>query len=430
VSRAFAVAYAALVLAPSAFAASFTAVPSLGISGLAGAPLAAAAPAALPLMPSVLPSAMMTAPALSAPTMIAPAPAPTAAPTAAPAAMIPTAALAPAARLSAAMDGPGAPNEQAKPAADAPKSAESETASSGVMFDGTATTPAAVPVEPAAPAKAARPKRVKYPLGAGLKTADSADDAWLAEVVATMGRTKTGRRVLRDIAELAVKRGNPTLVVIKAIGNNGEFRYDSDLLVMDVGHRRRAAEQTAPIMAHELQHVLQRSMGIPADAQELEIESYTVENRVWSELGVEPAAGTFARSARRRIMRDADKFIAWLNGQYKQNRPLHGGTMTAYVDWLKEKQPKMEKRFARAEKDLARAKRVAEKMRAEGKPEDAIKSFVQDDVEPVERRLRNMGYEKKWIEHDLAALSTPEGQKSFRDYSRGVIRRARALSRS
>jgi len=424
VSRAFAVAFAALVLSPTAFAASLAVVPSIAVSGVAGAPMAAAVSALLPLTASALPTAAASTLSLAAPSLAAAAPAaPSAAPAALPAMSAP--ALAPAAR-AAAMEGPKGPEEREAGAAQAPKGAEADAAGAGALFDGGA----AAPTAEAGPAKRARAPRIRYPLGAGLRAANSEDEPWLADVVATLARTRTGRRVLRDIAALEAERGHPTLVLIKAISNNGEFRYDSDLLVMDAGHRKRAPEQVAPIFAHELQHVLQRAMGLPADAQELEIESYTVENRVWSELGVEPETRSFARQVRRRITKDAEEFIAWLNGEYKNNRPLHGGTMDDYVNWLKEKEPKLAKRFARAEKDLARARRVVDAMRAEGKPESAITAFVQDDVEPVERRLRNLAYEKKWIEQDLAALSTPEGRKRFRDYSRGVIRRARALSRS
>ena len=103
--------------------------------------------------------------------------------------------------------------------------------------------------------------------------------------------------------------------------------------------------------------------------------------------------------------------------------------MDAYVAWLGEQRPKMDKRIARAEMKLAAAQRVVAKMRAEGKPEAFVRSFVQDDVEPVERLLRDLAVERAWNERDLARLSTEAGRRIFRDFSRGVIRRARSLSR-
>jgi hypothetical protein len=403
VTRAFAAFAAACLVVPAASAASFVRAPLDAPAGLVAAPpavTAAVRPAALP--PSLVP--------LSAPT--AAAPAALAAPELAPPALpVPAAAPALAARAPAAMDGAPESGEGAK--ASAPGSGEAESVAAGARFDG-----------------AAAPRREKIELGAGLRVADPAHAAWLAELNEALARSKTGRRVLRDIARLERTRGNPTLVVVKPIGNNGEFRYDSDLLVMDAAHLKRPAEQTAPIFAHELQHVLQRALGLPADALELEVESYTVENRVWSELGVRPARGSFALMARRRLLKDADGFLVWLSEQYKDNRVLHGETTESYAGWLRKKRTGVGRRIARAEKELEKARRVAAAMRAEGKPEAAVRSFVQDDVEPVERRIRDSLVEKNWIERDLGILSTAEGRRRFRAYSRGVIRRARALSRS
>lgn len=433
-SRAHAVAFAACLAAPSAFAASLARVPAIGSIGVPMAPAALAVSAPAPLAATLLPTTMAiplaALPALPAPAVsmgAAPVAAANAMAAAAPAVAAP--ALKPAPR--AAADGKEGPEFKAP--ADQPKTEEGESAASGKLFDGAkpeALAPVAAPAAAPEPAPAAKPKRVRRELGAGLKAADPADEEWLAAVVKTLGTTKTGRRILSDIAELREKRGNPTIVVVKAIGNNGEFRYDSDLLVMDATHRRRDPEQTAPIMAHELQHVLQRALDLPVDALELEIESYTEESKVWTELGIEPKSQSFARQARGKLRTDPDAFFTWLNEQYKNNHALHGGSMAGYVKWLEDKKPALAKRVRKAEKDLERAKRVLESMRAEGKSEAAILSFLQDDVEPVERRLRNLAVEKAWGERDLGLLSTPEGRARFRSYSRGVIRRARALSRS
>lgn len=419
-TRPFAVALAVCVAAPAASAAVLARA-TLGPSAMGfSAPAAAAAGAILPLAasPAALSPLTFSSPA-AAPSAVAPsvsAPLPLLAPAAAPALTAPRA---------AATDGPKAP-EAPDGAASAPKSAEEEAARESVRFDGSAAAPAPeVPVEPAV-----RPAPEKFELGAGLRVADPAHEPWLIELVSALARSKTGRRVLRDIARLERERGNPTMVVVKAIGNNGEFRYDSDLLVMDAAHLKRPAEQVAPIFAHELQHVLQRAMRLPVDALELEIESYTVENRVWSELGVKPKRDSFAILARRRLLKDTDEFVKWLGNEYKDNRVLHGTTMDSYAEWLRKRRTGVLRRIKRAEKELEKARGVAAVMRAEGKPEAAVRSFEQDDIEPVERRIRDALVEKGWTERDLKILSTEEGRRRFRDYSRGVIRRARSLSRS
>ncbi|MDD5301869.1 MAG: hypothetical protein PHS14_02085 [Elusimicrobia bacterium] len=303
----------------------------------------------------------------------------------------------------------------------------SEPPALSALYDGSRALPSAssVPgVEPPAPA-ALRPA----PLGSGLRVARVEHEPWLSSVVALLAGTRTGRRVLRDIDRLAASRGVPVLLDVKPIGNNGEFRYDSGLLVMDSGHLRRDPLQSAPILAHELQHVLQRSVNLPADALELEIESYTVESRVWSELGVEPEAGSFAREARRRIMKDAPAFVKWLGREYKRNIPLYGFTVGAYVARLQKNLAAAELAESRTLRKRAAVERVLASMRANGMSEDAIAAHRREDLEPLERSLRDGVVNRAWIEHDLLELSGPAARARFRAYARGVIRRARALSR-
>jgi hypothetical protein len=303
-------------------------------------------------------------------------------------------------------------------------SSENEAANAGARFDGTAASPSVAPVTPppASDAPAA-------PLGSGLRMARSEHEPWLNAVVGLLSGTRTGRRVLRDIDHLAAVRGVPVMLDVKAIGNNGEFRYDSDLLVMDSGHLKRDPLQSAPILAHELQHVLQRAMELPADALELEIESYTVESRVWSELGVEPEAGSFARLARARLLKDAPGFVKWLGEQYKTNIALYGSTMDKYVARLQRNLKTALHTEAKTRRKIKVVERVMASMSANGMSEDAIAAHRREDLEPLERSLRDGAVNRGWIERDLARLSEPVIQERFRAYSRGVMRRARSLSR-
>ncbi len=281
--------------------------------------------------------------------------------------------------------------------------------------------PAAIPA-PAAPAVPAAP------LGSGLKMAKEEHEKWLGSVVGLLSGTRTGRRVLRDIDAMAARGGRPVLLDVKAIANNGEFRYDSDLLVMDAGHLKRDPRQSAPILAHELQHVLQRAKNIPTDALELEIESYTVENRVWSELGVEPEPGSFARQVRRRLTKDLRGFVNWLGNEYKQNIPLYGSSLDAYVARLGKKLAAAERSAAATRRKRAAVERVLRSMRDNGMSEAAVEAHRQEDWEPLDRSLRDGAANRGWIERDLRLLAEPEGRERFRAYVRGVIRRARALS--
>lgn len=371
-------------------------VPSLGSRALSLTPSSLTAST---LVPSLVPAAVL--PAITPSVAVQPA-------------AVTAVALIP---IAAAVGDPASqtPSEPAR------EPSESAAANAGALFDGTAAAPQAeTPAPPvAAPA----------PLGSGLRMARVEHEEWLAAVVGLLSGTRTGRRVLRDIDALAARRGTHILLDVKAIGNNGEFRYDSDLLVMDSGHLKRDPLQSAPILAHELQHVLQRAMELPADSLELEIESYTVESRVWSELGIEPEKGSFARMARQRLLKDAPGFVKWLGEQYKNNIALYGTTMDEYVARLEKNLARAKRAEAQTRRKMAAIERVMESMRANGMSEETIAAHRREDLEPLERSLRDNLVNRAWTERDLLRLKDPAIQAAFRAYARGVMRRARSLSR-
>jgi hypothetical protein len=298
------------------------------------------------------------------------------------------------------------------------------------LFDGARSAPSlADNVVAASVAEAVAPAPLRAPIGSGLRMARAEHDVWLVSVVDLLRVSRTGRRVLHDIDALAFRRGRPTLLDVKRIGNNGEFRYNSDMLIMDFGHLQRDPFQSAPILAHELQHVLQRALERPIDALEIEIESYTIESRVWNELAVEPEAGTFAREARKRLLKGVPGFVKWLSEQYKDNIPLYDSTMDEYVARLEKNLVKAGKVEARTRKEIRALERVLASMKKNGMPEAAIAAHRREDMEPLERSLRDGAVNRGWIERDLLRLKEPELRAGFRAYARGVIRRARALSR-
>lgn len=308
---------------------------------------------------------------------------------------------------------PAAQNAPVPTPEPAPPAAEQQSAEAARRFDGTLPVPAGEPVlvGPVESWRAAKP-----------------DDAqWVGSVMDALRASRTGRRVLGDLEALARGRGRPVIVDVAKISNNAEVRYDSGLLVMDRNHRRKDPALAAPIMAHELQHVLQKAQGLPVDALELEIESYTVEARVWDELGLVPAPRSFARMAKTRLQRDPDAFFAWLGEQYSKNRILHGGTMESYVTWLELQREKSRKKLKRYRRRIAEAERVLQTMAEAKVPAKQIDAHRHDELLPAQAGLRGEELALAWIERDLARLASEEGREAFRAYSRGVIRRARAM---
>ena len=298
---------------------------------------------------------------------------------------------------------------------------ERERVLAAARFDGSVVNPLA----PYAPGFVAPEKA--HP-GWSVRAVKDEDSEWLAGVIAALRESRTGRRVLKEIDEMSAQRARPVLVDVTRISNNAEVRYDSGLLVMDKNHRKKPVRLAAPIMAHELQHVLQKAgEDIPVDSLEMEIESYTVEARVWNELALKPPPNSFARNAKNRLEKDPDAFFAWLGIQYKKNPILHGSNVDAYVLWLEGEKAKSLKKIAAVGKRIRSIERVLERMRAAGVPESQYEAHRHDELIPAQSTLRDYQLNLAWQERDLRLLSTAEGRKRFRDYSRGVIRRARAM---
>lgn len=305
-------------------------------------------------------------------------------------------------------------------AAASERAPESAAVDASARFDGAL----ARPETPAAVVQAPAPD-----LGSGLRAAQPEHSGWLSAAVKELSRTRTGRRVLRDIDLLAASRGRPTLLVVKQTSGNSyaEFHYDTDLVIVDVKYLKRDPKQTAPTLAHELQHVLQFAAGLPAFALELELESFTIEGRIWNELGIKPHDD----DAHRLLMEDVPRFIKWLIGVYgKQNILLHGSTIDAYAERIDKMSAASKATEARNLRRLAAAERIIQSMRDNGMSEEAIATHRRQEIEPIERRLRINALERKWVEHDMKLLSSAEGRARMRAYSRSVIRRAYALSRS
>ncbi len=265
--------------------------------------------------------------------------------------------------------------------------------------------------------------------GWSVRAAKDEDAEWLAGVVAALRESRTGRRVLKEVDAMSVARGRAVLVDVARLSNNAEVRYDSGLLVMDKNHRRKPVRLAAPIMAHELQHVLQKAADfIPADALEMEVESYTIEARVWNELGIKPPPNSFARKAKNRLEKDPIAFVYWLAEEYPKNRMLHGKSDESYVQWVEAERAKAAKRLAAAEKRIQSIERVLARMRAAGTPAAQVEAHRHDDLIPAEASRRDYRLMLAWLDRDLKLLSTPEGRKRFREYSRAVIRRAKAMA--
>ncbi len=250
-----------------------------------------------------------------------------------------------------------------------------------------------------------------------------ADAPWLRDVIKTAARSRTGRRVLRQVARLVAARKRPVVVAVDKISNSGEFNYDWDLVSLDTSHRKSQVS-AAVTLVHELVHVVQRAAGLPTDALELEIEAYMADFQAAVELGDRVRRGSFEYRARAALERGVWDFVAWLGKEYKDNIPLAGSSLKGYIGRLTEMGEKARRRLAGHEKRLAGQTRVLERLQASGVAQERVEAFKLDVLRPLERRIDLARRYAAWVERDLALLKSPEGARRFRNFSRRVMANA------
>lgn len=295
-----------------------------------------------------------------------------------------------------------------------------EKTASDKVFDGVVETPA--------PPVQAVDDRLVHVQGLPdfLSVADVPDRLWVAEVLEKAMRTRTGRQVLRRAAAVASRRGLPIPVQIEDLRTeNGSFVYDWDVLQLARSLVRQDSDEAAPILVHELLHFVQRDIGLPVDALEMELEAHIVTLQVFRELGLRPDNTTFSRQFENALLRGGPQgAITWLNGQYKENIGiLGGGSVRGYVSKLKERRTRVLRRIKAAERLLAKHADMLEMMRDAGFPEAALQSYEADQVASARVRLAEIKKQLGWADRDLGILATPQGAEAYRAFSQRVAKR-------
>lgn len=259
-----------------------------------------------------------------------------------------------------------------------------------------------------------------------LDSPEAEHSAWIASVVKEARRTKTGRAVLGRVERLARTQGHPVMILVSRIGNSGEFVFDHEVVTMDAGHQAQPPEAAAPVLIHELLHVLQLAQGLPADAFEMELEAYLAQFQVTEQLGLKPPKGSFHASAWRRFKNDLDRFVSWLKKEYDGNLAIVGASVDEYAAQLEQRLVEAQAKHERLETRAAVKRRVVERMLKTNQPAGKIEQYRLDELAPLEDKLRISRRELDWLERDLLLLRTPDTRARYQRYAAQVLKKARA----
>ncbi|MFA6030473.1 MAG: hypothetical protein WC969_11515 [Elusimicrobiota bacterium] len=259
-----------------------------------------------------------------------------------------------------------------------------------------------------------------------LTVADPDDRAWLAKTLGKAARTRVGRSVLRRAAAVAARRGRPVPVQVEELrSENGSFVYDWEVLQLARSLVRDDAPEAAAIIVHELLHFVQRDIGLPSDALEMELEAHIVTLQVFRQLGAKVPRASFSYGFEQALLRGgAPEVIEWLAGQYGENIGLlNDGSVEKYISTLEKRRKLRLKDVAKTEKLVARREAVLADLRAAGHPAKVLESYDHDQLAPLREKIRSARTLLEWIERDLAILRDPAGAERYRAFSRRVLKR-------
>ncbi|MEK7857516.1 MAG: hypothetical protein AAB320_00120 [Elusimicrobiota bacterium] len=265
-------------------------------------------------------------------------------------------------------------------------------------------------------------------LPAYLSVADEDHRYSIAAIVEAAQRSATGRRVLKSVAAMAAKRGRPVIIAVEPLRTtNGEYVYDWEVVKMGSAYLRKDPGLAAHTLVHELLHVVQKEMGLPVDALEMELEAHVVGLKVISELGLKPEKGSFERLVALHLRPGAAVDLpTWLAKEYKTNISLAKG-IPAYMAVLFGRAEKIELQLAKLAKALKRKQAVLESMIAMGQPGEMIEGYRIDEVGAAQSKIRDKETELGWAKRDLELLASPEGAARAAAFGKRVRRWLRSV---
>lgn len=287
------------------------------------------------------------------------------------------------------------------------------------LFDGSAVPTAAVAANNDLP-----------PLPASFRIADARQEEGLRAILAEAERSATGRRILSRARGLARRTKRPIVFEFAKLGSEHAYvDWGTDVVRLGNSMLKDDPRRAAPILIHELSHVLQKERRLPFHAFELELEAFLLTIRSARELGVKFKRGDFQASVMRRFEGDLDKFIAWLNASYGEsnNIALLSGSRLEFLEKLTEKQVRSLRAVDAARKRLKERQATYKTMRAARQRPEALERYRRQELDKARERLRDAEADLKFVERDISILSSAAGYARYRRFADDVRAMARRL---
>ncbi|TBR16861.1 hypothetical protein EPO15_18245 [bacterium] len=288
------------------------------------------------------------------------------------------------------------------------------------LFDGSRAERSSVRPEPAAAPK----------LYSWFRIADPAHAAALAAILEAAEESATGRATLSKLKAKLRSRKRPLVFEFtKQVNSHAYVDWETDVVRLGTSMLKEDPAHAAPVLIHELTHVIQKSRRLPYHAFELELEAFLVTLKSARELGVTYKRGDFMRATQLKFKGDLDEFIDWLHAGHdqKENFRLLSGSRDEFLRKLEERLDAEAKKVATAARTVARRQATYEQMKAASYLPSALENYRNQELEPAREKLRSAQGSYGLVERDLRLLRSVNGYLRYRHFADDVRAMAKRL---
>jgi len=247
----------------------------------------------------------------------------------------------------------------------------------------------------------------------------------LAAILAEAEKTPSGRRILRKIEKMSKRRRRKVVFEFKSMQSAHAYvDWGTHVVRISRSFLYGDAKLAAPVLIHELSHVLQKANGLPFHAMELELEAWMYTLKVARELGLKFKRGDFQFEAQRKFKGDLDEFIDWLHDAHNKQESFSilTGDREHYTEMLGLQIEKHEHRLHLHLNLLARRQATYRQMKKAQYPSEALKKYLSQEIAPVRRQLKEDEEDLKGLRKEMRVIRSRKGFQNYRDWARRVKR--------
>jgi hypothetical protein len=261
-----------------------------------------------------------------------------------------------------------------------------------------------------------------------IKIANRDDARYLAEIHQAATRSRTGRKVLRQILEYTGNGREPVIFEFQG-EDGGSFTSAWEVVRLSKAYREDSIDKAASAYIHELVHVLQKGKDLPFNGIELEIEAFIKQLKVARELGVKWGKDDFHYGLHRALKASVEGFVEYLidSPGYEDSITLVGHDFSYAERQLRDMETASRRAIESSEDHYKEREQTLKLMRSLGYADFRVKAYRGDEVLATEEVIVSHESAIHLARRDQRILRTRTGRRRYLEFSREALKEARSF---